>query len=190
MRVIAGSVGGRKLIAPDNKDTRPTGDRVREATCNALVSLGAIEDARVLDLFAGTGALGIEALSRGAVSATFVDNNLDAFRSMRTNLEACRFTDMAKVVNKEVMVWLRAQKAASSEPLFTLAFCDPPYVFDAWDEVLTALAKMSIGTVVAERNAPLVLSEELAAIWNVVRERKYGTTVVSILELQESYTKS
>ena len=80
MRVVAGTAGGLRLVAPPGRETRPTSDRVREATFNALGSLGAIEEARVLDLFAGSGALGIEALSRGAQHATFVERDRHAVR--------------------------------------------------------------------------------------------------------------
>ena len=87
MRVVSGDLGGRKLVTPDGSDTRPTSDRVREAMFNSLFSLDAIEGARVLDAFAGSGALGIEALSRGALHATFVETGRDALAALRENLE-------------------------------------------------------------------------------------------------------
>ncbi|MFN2506284.1 MAG: RsmD family RNA methyltransferase, partial [Acidimicrobiales bacterium] len=88
MRVVAGLAGGRRLQAPEGRSIRPTSERVREAVFASLGSLGAVQGARVLDLFAGSGALGIEALSRGARSATFVDSDLRAVAAIRANLAA------------------------------------------------------------------------------------------------------
>ncbi|MFZ1488793.1 MAG: RsmD family RNA methyltransferase [Ilumatobacteraceae bacterium] len=98
MRVISGSARGRKLVAPERSTTRPTSDRVREATFNAIGSLGAVQEAAVLDLFAGSGAMGIEALSRGAARATFVDHDLAARRAIEANLTSCGLTHAAEVV--------------------------------------------------------------------------------------------
>src|SRR4051794_27692158 len=99
MRVIAGVAKGRRLLAPEGLDTRPTGDRVREATFNALHSLGALEGATVVDLFAGSGALGIEALSRGASRATFVDADRRAIRAVEANLAATDLASQAEIVS-------------------------------------------------------------------------------------------
>lgn len=98
MRVISGSARGRKLVAPEGSTTRPTSDRVREATFNAIGSLGAVQEAAVLDLFAGSGAMGIEALSRGAARATFVDHDLAARRAIEANLTSCGLTHAVEVV--------------------------------------------------------------------------------------------
>ena len=98
MRVIAGTARGRKLVAPHGNTVRPTADRVRQATFNALESRGAITDARVLDLFAGSGALGIEALSRGAAHCTFVEKDRSAVEAVNRNLETLGFTARATVV--------------------------------------------------------------------------------------------
>ena len=88
MRVVAGTAGGRKLQAPPGRDIRPTSDRVREAVFSSLDSMGAVGGASVVDLFCGSGSLGIEALSRGAASATFVDNDPAAIATVRANLAA------------------------------------------------------------------------------------------------------
>src|SRR4051812_5284478 len=106
MRVVAGSARGIRLVAPSGTSTRPTSDRVREATFNALGSLGAVEDARVLDLFAGTGAMAIEALSRGAAHATFVDRDAAAVAAIHTNLETTHLVPLATVVRTDVMRYL------------------------------------------------------------------------------------
>jgi 16S rRNA (guanine966-N2)-methyltransferase len=120
MRVIAGRLGGRRLVAPRGHATRPTSDRVREALFSAL---GPIAGARVLDLFAGTGALGIEALSRGAVEAVFVENARPALAALRDNLRALDLAALARVVALPVE---RAAGAVGAQP-FDLVFADPPY---------------------------------------------------------------
>src|SRR5262245_65746565 len=101
MRVVAGSARGIRLDGPPGRSTRPTSDRVREATFNALGSLGLVEGSVVLDLFAGSGAMGIEALSRGARRATFVDNDPSALESIRTNLEVTKLAPAATVRSEE-----------------------------------------------------------------------------------------
>src|SRR4051812_37946136 len=103
MRVVAGTAGGRRLQAPQGRDIRPTSDRVREAIFSSLDSLGVLAEARVLDLFAGTGALGIEALSRGAAEATFVDDYPGAIQIVKANLAATELAGRATVVRADVL---------------------------------------------------------------------------------------
>src|SRR5947209_1526528 len=108
MRVVAGIAGGQRLRAPKGDSIRPTSDRVRESIFNSLDSLGAVEGAAVADLFAGTGALGIEALSRGAVSAVFVDDDRAAVAVVRANLDATGLAGPhATVVQSDVLRWVR-----------------------------------------------------------------------------------
>src|SRR3954453_13668244 len=121
MRVIAGSYGGRTLKAPAGDGTRPTSDRVREALFSILGDR--VAGARVLDLFAGSGALGIEALSRGAASATFVDDAPAALRVLRANLEA--LGEDAEVVRADAVRWLRAASGRAHQ--YDLVLLDPPY---------------------------------------------------------------
>src|ERR687892_855757 len=97
VRVVGGSARGRTLVAPPGGRTRPTSDRVREAIFNALWSRGAVEGARVADLFAGSGALGVEALSRGAAHATFVDSDRAARAAIHRNVETCGVADRATI---------------------------------------------------------------------------------------------
>src|SRR3954470_20804095 len=106
MRVVAGTAGGLRLVAPQGHATRPTSDRAREATFNSLGSLGAVEDATVLDLFAGSGAMGIEALSRDAAHATFVDSDERARQAIRANLATTKLGDRATVVAGDVFTFL------------------------------------------------------------------------------------
>jgi 16S rRNA (guanine966-N2)-methyltransferase len=98
MRVVAGELRGRRIEAPPGSDTRPTTDKVREAVFNALGSLDLVRDAQVADLFAGTGALGIEALSRGAAHCTFVERDRQALRTLRENVERLGLADRSRIV--------------------------------------------------------------------------------------------
>src|SRR4051812_34670940 len=124
MRVVAGSARGRRLRSPAGASTRPTADRVREATFNALSSLDAIDGAVVVDLFAGSGALGIEALSRGAEHVTFVDNDPKAIAVVRDNLAVTGLSDRATVVRGDALRQLPMVGAVD------LALLDPPYAFE------------------------------------------------------------
>jgi 16S rRNA G966 N2-methylase RsmD len=114
MRVVGGTARGRRLVAPPGAATRPTTDRVREAIFNALWSRGALDGARVLDLFAGSGALGVEALSRGAAHATFVDRAAVARRAIRRNLETCGFLERAEIVATPVERFVAAAAAGAT----------------------------------------------------------------------------
>lgn len=174
MRVISGTARGRKLMAPAGATTRPTPDRVREATFNALGSLGAVADATVLDLFAGSGALGIEALSRGAAHVTFVDRDRAATRTVEANLTACGLAAQATVVASDAERFL-----AGTSQRWDLALLDPPYAHDheAWLVLLDALP------------ADLAVLESNRAVdppfgWAVLREKRYGSTHVTIVERQ------
>ena len=130
--MIAGRLGGRELRAPRGRRTRPTSDRVREALFSIL---GDLTDNRVLDLYAGSGALGIEALSRGATHATFVESSREAARVLRENLERLELESSATVVVRPVA---RAAAAMPHADPFDLVLCDPP-----WAELGTALDDVS-----------------------------------------------
>jgi 16S rRNA (guanine966-N2)-methyltransferase len=168
MRVVSGSARGTRLIAPPGRSTRPTGDRVREATFNALGSLGLVERAAVLDLFAGSGAMGIEALSRGASRATFVDNDPSALEAIRTNLVMTKLGTNASVIRADA-----ARFAAADAAGFDLALIDPPYAFDGWKDLLAGLAAR-VAVIESDREI------DPGNGWAVVRSRRYGSTVVTI----------
>jgi 16S rRNA (guanine966-N2)-methyltransferase len=178
MRVIAGSFGGLTLRAPKGAETRPTSDRVREALFSMLTALDppAITDARVLDLFAGSGALGIEALSRGADSVVFVDDAPAAITAVQANLATVRRE--AEVVRRPALAYLAAATTAGHE--YDLVFLDPPYrdasvlgqtLSAALPAVLSARARV---VTESDRRDPLKL--ELP----VIRERRYGDTLITI----------
>lgn len=158
---------------PSGHSVRPTGDRVREAVFNALTSLGALQGARVLDPFAGSGALGIEALSRGAASAVFVDDSPAALAAVRANLEHTHLVDQAQVVRSDALRFLAGVGAVGA---FDVALLDPPYAFDRWEDLL---ALVDAPLVVVESNRPV----ELGSRWVLMRERRYGATVVMFAAL-------
>jgi 16S rRNA (guanine966-N2)-methyltransferase len=120
MRIIAGTHRGRRIAAPKGRDTRPTSDRVRE---NAFNLIGPVDEADVLDLFAGSGAMGLEALSRGAATATFVESDRDACRVINKNLDTLDF--------RGTVLQQDALRAVTSERRsYDLVLCDPPYGYD------------------------------------------------------------
>ncbi len=176
MRVVAGLYGGRRLTAPAGDETRPTSDRVREALFSVLGP--SIHDARVLDLFAGSGALGIEALSRGAAKAVFVDRSHKAIQAVRANLSALEIE--ADVRALDARAALRA--ASARREAYDLVFLDPPYrrVAELGRELSEGLpAVLAPGARVvteSDRRAPLQLDLPLAD------ERRYGDTVIRIHE--------
>jgi 16S rRNA (guanine966-N2)-methyltransferase len=173
MRVVAGTARGRPLVAPPGSSTRPTTDRVREAIFNALWARGLPEGVDVADLFAGSGALGVEALSRGATHATFVDRDRAALMAIRRNVETCGFADRATIVAGPVERWLDGVYAAG--PRFGVVFCDPPYAFGAWADLL---ARLPADLVVVESGGPV----PLPAGWGLAREARYGGTWVGFAE--------
>src|ERR1700720_4104056 len=137
MRVVGGRLRGRNLVSPSSRDIRPTADRLRESLFNILVHAheDPIEGARVLDLFAGTGALGIEAVSRGASFALFVDNGAEARALLRNNVEGLALGGVSKVYRRD------ATDLGPAHPMqpFSLAFLDPPYGKGLADKALTSL---------------------------------------------------
>src|SRR6185437_12129100 len=170
MRVIGGRRRGRRLAAKLPKSVRPTSDRVREAIFDILGSQGGVEGLAVVDLFCGSGALGVEALSRGAASSTIVDLDPDALAAVRRNLEAVGLgEEPVTLVRAALPGWLESAAARS----FDLALCDPPYNFENWPALLDVLRS---DAVVMESAAPIVLPRS----WVVARERRYGGTLVTV----------
>ncbi|MEO1057792.1 MAG: 16S rRNA (guanine(966)-N(2))-methyltransferase RsmD [Actinomycetota bacterium] len=168
MRVVSGELGGRRIIAPEGTSTRPTTDRVREAIFNALGSRGLVEDALVADLFAGSGGLGIEALSRGAEHCTFIERDRAALAALRENLTTLDLDKRSRVIAGN------AQTSAAHLDV-DLVLADPPYDFTAWPELLSVVRS---DTVVAEAGAPLT---DITG-WDAWRSKRYGRTWVTFLE--------
>jgi 16S rRNA (guanine966-N2)-methyltransferase len=169
MRVVAGEAKGRRLEAPKGDETRPTSDRVREAIFNMLGSLGGVDGLTVADVFAGSGALAIEALSRGATHAVLVDRSPAAVAAIRFNLAATGLAERAEVVRDDVARWV--QRAAP----VGVVLCDPPYAFSGWDQLLAGFWPL----------CDLAVFESAAVIdpgarWRVLREKRYGGTVVTV----------
>jgi 16S rRNA (guanine966-N2)-methyltransferase len=167
VRIVAGDLRGRRLVAPAAATTRPTTDKVREAVFNALSSLDAVVDARVVDLYAGSGALGIEALSRGAAHCTFVERDRAAVRAIDENIAVLGLGERSRVVVGDGI--------ASAPPLpADLVFADPPYGFDDWPRLLRAV------------QGDLVVAEADGAVpapigWEQGRVKRYGRTWVTFL---------
>ncbi|MCH2063112.1 MAG: 16S rRNA (guanine(966)-N(2))-methyltransferase RsmD [Roseibacillus sp.] len=184
MRVIAGRAGGMRLRVPP-RATRPSTDRLREALFSILQ--GRLEGARVLDLFAGSGALGIEALSRGAQEAVFVEQSRVAGKVLKENLEKTQLSGQATVLERDVFAYL-----ADSSSAFDLVLADPPYASKSERDLAGALMtdaslppRLSDGGLVvleveAEREEPA------ASGWKVVDRRKYGSSAILFYAQEES----
>ncbi|MGH9090528.1 MAG: RsmD family RNA methyltransferase [Acidimicrobiales bacterium] len=172
MRVIGGLSRGRRLPARLPAGVRPTSDRVREAIFDVLGSMGGVDGLRVADLFCGSGALGAEALSRGAAEVTLVDHHPDALAAVRANLAAAGLDRLAGqravVVRAELPAWLG--RAGS----FDLALCDPPYAFADWG---TLLGSLRAEVAVLESSSEV----EVPGGWAVTRARRYGGTLVTVV---------
>ena len=183
MRIITGRARGARLKTPKGLLTRPTSDRVKESLFSILG--GRVAGRRVLDLFAGTGSLGLEALSRGAASAVFVDRATEAV--LRENAEHTRLGETARILRGDVFSALA--RLAAEGAVFDLVFCDPPYHKGLWERALTAL---DASPVLSEGALVIVESGEdekeippLSRL-SLVREERYGhTTRVRIFEILE-----
>jgi len=168
VRVIGGLSRGRRLSARLPGGVRPTSDRVREAIFSILGSLGGVEGLDVVDLFCGSGAMGVEALSRGAASVTFVDTDPAALVAVAANLEAVGLAGRsATVVRGTLPGWLTGQRR------FDLALCDPPYAFSEWEALLAALPA---DLAVLESASPV----EVPGSWLITKSRRYGGTLVTV----------
>jgi len=182
MRIIAGTARGRKLKCPRGRRIRPTSDRVRESVFSILGDR--VTGARVLDLFAGTGAMGLEALSRGASEAVFVEKELSAIACLRENSRSCGFEHRAAIYNTPVLAFVRNGELGSG---FDIIFADPPYGNS--DASLTLLALSKRVKSLRERclfvlehaygEAPDVPSE----LMEIIDRRKYGNTAITILQV-------
>ena len=183
MRVIAGSAKGRRLSAPASKRVRPALDQVKEAIFNILFN---VTGARVLDLFAGSGSIGIEALSRGASLAVFVEEWGPAVATIRKNLEHCKFTDRARVMKSTVSRAIASLRREGQ--LFDLVFVDPPYLKNLVHPTLKKISSAGIladdGLIVTEHHPKEEIGEVSGLL--LTDSRKYGQIRVTFLSPSSS----
>lgn len=174
MRVITGIAGGRRLAALEGIATRPTGDKVKEGIFSAIQF--DIEGRKVIDLFAGSGQLGIEALSRGAEFALFCDNNDDAVKIIRANLAATGFTDVS-----QVSVCSYGELLASTPYKFDIAFLDPPYHAGLLPRAAEDVAKVMAphGIIICEHDEKTQMPETVGG-FALKKRYRYGKTAVSL----------
>ncbi len=175
MRVIAGSAGGIRLATPEGMKTRPTIERVKEAIFSSVHFR--LPGMRVLDLFAGTGQMGIEALSRGAAQTVFVDHRAEAANLVRENLRRTRLEDHASVYCMDYEVFLR-----SGQDPFDLILLDPPYAENFLENALKIISEIDIlandGIIITERSADTPLKGEFPGLIRQ-KERRYGTVCIT-----------
>jgi 16S rRNA (guanine966-N2)-methyltransferase len=176
LRVSGGEARGRRLKAP--KNIRPTQGMVKQAIFNMVGQ--SIEGARVLDLFAGSGALGIEALSRGAAHATFVDREQRGLAILRQNLDALGLKERAHVVRGDVVRWLEDSSSEVKEA--GLVFLDPPYEDDVLDRALRVLDREVTGATVLAEHSRRQRLPELNRL-RTDRQRRYGDTMVTVFRI-------
>ena len=177
MRIVAGTARGHKLFSPEGMDVRPTTDKVKESLFNIIQF--DVEGRRVLDLFAGTGQLGIEALSRGAAECTFIDSARDSIRLVQENLRRCGLT--ARVLQCDALGFLKTREK------FDLIFLDPPYATDAVGDALLRIVAAKLAKpgclVVCESGSPDLLAKvpAIADVFDVVKEARSSITYITIL---------
>ena len=180
MRVITGSARGRRLLELEGTETRPTTDRVKEGIFNIIQF--DIEGRKILDLFAGTGQLGIEALSRGAEKCVFVDASRPAVQVIRENVEHTGFTQNSRIAQSDAIAFL-----TSCRGKFALAFLDPPYDSDLLDKALEKIAAIDImaenGIIVCESRVDKLLPQ-LPGPYRMGREYRYGRIKLTLYHRQ------
>lgn len=178
MRVISGSARGKKLITSDGLDVRPTLDRVKESVFNMIAF--DIPDANVLDLFSGSGSLGIEALSRGAKECIFVDKSSQSVSITKKNLEATRLLDSACILNTDSIEFIK-----STNKKFDIIFIDPPYESDLYTKSLSAIKDADIlsddGFIVLEYDTEITPDFSTDG-FELVKEKKYGRVKILIMK--------
>lgn len=189
MRVITGKAKGTILKTPQGDSTRPTAERVKEAVFSILQF--DIEGRRVLDLFAGTGQMGIEALSRGAAEAVFVDKSKDAVKMINENIQKAKLTETAKVFQADYLNFIKQ----NSNRAFDIIILDPPYAQKMYAPALLAMLDESIikptTIIVCESGSEEIFeeNENLKNYFNVEKQSKYGSTVITLLKLKEDGEK-
>lgn len=183
MRIISGNLRGLKLNSPKNMDVRPTTDRVKESLFNILAPK--IYGSNVLDLFAGSGALGVESLSRGAKKAYFVDLSKESISIIKSNIEKCKLMDKSEVIRSDFS--LAVKKISERKIKMDLIFLDPPYHEGYFEKCLNLLSESDIlsneGVIVVEHDTKDKLKEQYGKL-NMYREKKYAKTTISFFSLK------
>jgi len=183
MRVISGNARGHKLTTPEGLDTRPTTDRIKESLFNIIAP--DIYDCEFLDLFSGSGSIGIEALSRGAKKAVFVDSARKALDTIEHNLNHTKLADKAEIIRTEVLAAIKM--LGSKNAKFDIIFMDPPYMSGLYKPTLMAILAADIlnkdGYIIAEHPGKVELP--VAEGFKLVRTKDYKTTVMSFWTLEE-----
>lgn len=171
MRIIAGIAKGRKLKSIENSEVRPTLDRVKEAIFNILGPL--VQDCNILDLFAGFGNLGLEALSRGANKVTFVEKNYKNSSIIKSNLELCNFQDRGKVITEDVFTYLKRETVK-----FDMIFMDPPYQKNLIENTLKKIVNINLiyndSIIIGEMYHKITL--KIPESLHIIKQKKYGDT--------------
>ena len=179
MRVISGRARGLKLISPEGIETRPTLDRVKEALFSMLFPY--LNDSVVLDLFAGSGALGIEALSRGALKCFFVDNSEQAVSCVKKNVSGARVSESSEIIKTNALDFVKRSKEK-----FDIIFLDPPYQNDIYNDIIDSIAKKELlkenGLVVIEWDYINEPPFKNNAAFEIFREKKYGRVGITVLK--------
>lgn len=180
MRVISGKCRGTKLIAPEGSNTRPTSDRIKETLFN-IISFD-LQGCQFLDLFSGSGGIGIESLSRGAQKVIMVEHNQDALACIYKNLEKTRLQDSANVYNIDVYTAL--QKIRQNNEKFDIIFMDPPYKMEGIAKIFACIKEYELlketGYIILER-ATTNKSLQLEG-YELIKEKTYKTTTLSFFE--------
>lgn len=184
MRVISGKARGLKLNTPKNEDVRPTTDRVKESLFNIINSY--IMDSNVLDLFAGTGSLGIECLSRGAKGCTFVDISKDSIDIVKSNIKRARVEEDSFIINSDFKTAIDKLKMQNSK--FDIVFMDPPYYKNMFIESIEKIDNSNLlneeGIIVIEHDSDDSFPEKLGRL-EKTRDKKYGNTTLTFYKLEE-----
>jgi 16S rRNA (guanine966-N2)-methyltransferase len=186
MRVIAGSARGTRLVAPRGMLTRPTADRVKEALFSIIHSRYRLDGAHVLDICAGTGGFGIEALSRGAASCCFIEKNREALKYLKQNLLATHCAERATLLEMDLLKALPLLAGRGSR--YTIIFFDPPYASELYTTVTNKLSSLGLlapeGLFIAESASRNILPERMENLVKIDR-RVYGDTVLELYILGE-----
>lgn len=185
MRVISGSCKGIKLEAPKGLSTRPTTDRVKESLFN-IIQYEIDEESKILDLFAGSGGLGIECLSRGASEAIFVDNSRESASIIRYNVDKTKLNEKSKILNIDMHSALSQLKIKNFIP--DIIFLDPPYGKGLIEESILKIQDLNLFSkntiIVSERDKNDELNNQIGK-FRLRKEKKYGNTIIAIMEVEE-----